>query len=242
MIVSDGGLASGGRIDLAGIPGSIATAGTTQTGTLRVEDGGQELRCALAWVEDAGDALAHDLDLEMVSPSGKVYFGNFFTEDVDGDGILDAGENCHDRGLPTRWMRRSGASRPTPAAPSPGRGATPGTRWRPSSSHPDGWRQVEVGRLDAAGDLPDRHGQPAVRRQLLRPGRHRILGSLRPGRVRLLGQARSPGQRVHRRPRRRRPARRKSGRGRRSRSSTCCNGSMRTAAGRHRPRQRDRRG
>ena len=89
---------SGGRIDLAGIPGSIATAGTTQTGTLRVEDGGQELRCALAWVEDAGDALAHDLDLEMVSPSGKVYFGNFFTEDVDGDGVLDAGENCHDRG------------------------------------------------------------------------------------------------------------------------------------------------
>ena len=36
----------------------------------------------------------------MVSPSGKVYFGNFFTEDVDGDGVLDAGENCHDRGAP----------------------------------------------------------------------------------------------------------------------------------------------
>ncbi len=98
MIVSDGGLPSGGRVDLAGIPGTIATAGTTQTGTLRIEDGTRELRCALAWTEDAGDALAHDLDLEMVAPSGKVYFGNFFTEDLDGDGKLDPGENCHDRG------------------------------------------------------------------------------------------------------------------------------------------------
>jgi hypothetical protein len=98
MIVSDGGLASGGRVDLAGLPGTIGSAGTTQTGTFRVEAATGELRCALAWTEDAGDALAHDLDLEMVSPSGKVYFGNFFTEDVNGNRLLDAGENCHDRG------------------------------------------------------------------------------------------------------------------------------------------------
>jgi hypothetical protein len=103
MVVSDGGLPSGGRLDLAGIPGTIASAGTTQTGTLRVEDGTRELRCALAWTEDAGDALAHDLDLEMVSPSGKVYLGNFFSEDLNGNGALDAGENCVDRaGIPNR--------------------------------------------------------------------------------------------------------------------------------------------
>jgi hypothetical protein len=98
MILSDGGLLAGGRVDISGIPGSSPAAGTTQSGTVRINSNQKELRCALAWVEDAGDALAHDLDLEMVSPSGKVYFGNFFTEDVDRDGIHDAGENCLDRG------------------------------------------------------------------------------------------------------------------------------------------------
>ncbi len=97
MAVADGGI-PGGRLDLPGLTGTIASAGVTQTGTLRV-DGQAELRCALAWTEDAGDALAHDLDLELVSPTGKVYLGNFFTEDVDRDDFLDPGENCNPPGF-----------------------------------------------------------------------------------------------------------------------------------------------
>jgi len=97
MIVSDGGLNAGGRVDISGVSGVTGAAGTAQSGTIAINSNQRELRCALAWTEDAGDALAHDLNLEMVSPSGKVYFGNFFTEDVDGNGALDAGENCVDR-------------------------------------------------------------------------------------------------------------------------------------------------
>ena len=138
---------------------------------------------------------------------------------------------------PTPWTRRSGASRPTPAASSPAPGATPRTRPRPSSSPPTpsgtasttipalGSRaadnQIEAGNWTCQGDLPDGIGQPAVRRELLRPGRRGLVGPLRPGRVRL--QRHRPGHRERvdrpRRSRRRSP-RPRSRAARRSRSST----------------------
>ena len=45
-------------------------------------------------VEGSGDALINDLDLELVSPSGDLYYGNFFTDDRNADGVLDPDEDC----------------------------------------------------------------------------------------------------------------------------------------------------
>src|SRR5262249_40064108 len=72
LIVADGGIA-GGRND-TGLSGT-ANSGVTETWSqLNVCDKNQELRVALAWIEDSGDSLVHDLDLELQSPSGRVYY------------------------------------------------------------------------------------------------------------------------------------------------------------------------
>ncbi|MCP3981019.1 MAG: S8 family serine peptidase [bacterium] len=94
-LVCDGGI-DGGRCDLAGLTGALdAVAGETDSTTFVVGDPRQELRVALAWVEASGQALVNDLDLELIAPSGRTYFGNFFTEDDDRDGSLDPpAEDC----------------------------------------------------------------------------------------------------------------------------------------------------
>ena len=99
--VVDGGI-PGGVNDL-GLPGSInATASVTQSVAFEVCDDLQELRVSLAWVESTSSALINDLDLELVSPDPDgggpltpiTYAGNYFTDDNDKDGIIDALEDC----------------------------------------------------------------------------------------------------------------------------------------------------
>ncbi len=74
-----------------------------QSGAFTVCDDTEELRVALTWVEgvDAGNVgvLQNDLDLELEAPSGKIYIGNFFTDDQDRNGIFDSiTEDCPDSG------------------------------------------------------------------------------------------------------------------------------------------------
>ena len=38
--------------------------------------------------------VLRNLDLEVVSPSGQIYPGNFFTDDLNRSGGIDAGEDC----------------------------------------------------------------------------------------------------------------------------------------------------
>lgn len=104
LIVTDGGItaAGGGGAganinDLGGtITGQIdAVGGATQSATFDLCDDTQELRVALTWTEALGDGAINDLDLELVSPSGKLYYGNYFTDDDNGDGIVDPlSEDC----------------------------------------------------------------------------------------------------------------------------------------------------
>ncbi len=96
LIVTDGDTPGAGRQDITGAAdfnGSIAH-GLTDQGTFEVCDTSSELRVALSWVEGSGSSLVNNLDLELVAPSGKVYFGNYFTDDNDRDRVLDAGEDC----------------------------------------------------------------------------------------------------------------------------------------------------
>ena len=84
-------------IDSTGLSGT-AVAGT-ETYTFRVEDNTQALSIALAWIDPTGDALQKDLSLRLVAPGGgPIYKGNFFSEDVNINDVLDTAagnvENC----------------------------------------------------------------------------------------------------------------------------------------------------
>ena len=90
---------AGGPNDLAGLDGTVdAETGTglsPDEATFEVCNSMEELRVALAWVEAEGDALINDLDLELESPSGKIFYGNYFTDDDNRDGELDLNtEDC----------------------------------------------------------------------------------------------------------------------------------------------------
>jgi hypothetical protein len=96
MIVADGGIA-GGRLDIPGLTGSINTSvAQIDTGTFQVCDDTKELRIALAWIDpyNASGLLDRNLDLELIAPSNKVYYGNYFTDDNNRSGASGAGENC----------------------------------------------------------------------------------------------------------------------------------------------------
>ena len=73
-------------------------ANVTTTDTFQVCDDEQELRIALAWTDpkDVGSAgfLTNNLELELVSPTGQEYIGNYFTDDNNQDGVNQAGEDC----------------------------------------------------------------------------------------------------------------------------------------------------
>ena len=91
MIVADGGI-PGGKNDTT-LAGSIGQ-GAVQSFAFTVNDTSHELRVGLSWVEAQGDVMANDLDLELVSPSGRTYAGNYFTDDLNRNRLVDAGEDC----------------------------------------------------------------------------------------------------------------------------------------------------
>lgn len=93
LIVADGGIVGGkNNTSLSG----AATAGADETYPFTISDTTQELRVALAWMDPVGDTLVNNLDLELVSPTGKVYYGNYFTDDNDRDRQCDVAEDCGD--------------------------------------------------------------------------------------------------------------------------------------------------
>ncbi|MBD3869205.1 MAG: S8 family serine peptidase, partial [Acidobacteria bacterium] len=95
IIVKDGGLTDDVFGDLSGLSGVMPLAGGTQSELFQVCDDTYELRIALTWMEAQGDTLQNDLDLEIQDPAGNVYYGNYFTDDDNKDGVIDAGtENC----------------------------------------------------------------------------------------------------------------------------------------------------
>jgi len=93
--ITDGGIA-GGKKDISGLTGDLNTGiAETDTGTFTVCDDAKELRVALTWMDSTQDLLGRNLDLELQSPSGKIYFGNYFTDDNNRSGAIDAGEDCN---------------------------------------------------------------------------------------------------------------------------------------------------
>ena len=108
LIVADGGTA-GGRLDISGLTGSLNlnNLANIDTGTFTVCDDSKELRVALVWMDAPGANLVRDLDLEVCPPSNstctvptgataspKIYFGNYFSDDDNRDGDIQAGEGC----------------------------------------------------------------------------------------------------------------------------------------------------
>jgi hypothetical protein len=93
LIVVDGEFGFG---DLSGLDGSVnAQTGSTDSENFEVCDDEQTLRIALAWIEESGNALVNDLHLEVEAPSGKIYYGNYFTDDDDRDDVIDRlSEDC----------------------------------------------------------------------------------------------------------------------------------------------------
>ncbi len=94
LIVEDGDTATNPPTGL-GLPGSIG-ANATQPTTFNVCDASKELRVALAWTEPQGQSTVNNLDLELESPSGKIYYGNYFTDDNNRNGTFtgDPAEDC----------------------------------------------------------------------------------------------------------------------------------------------------
>ncbi|MEE8410972.1 MAG: hypothetical protein V3S47_00615 [Acidobacteriota bacterium] len=102
LIVADGGIV-GGVSNLSGLDGVLngTVAGETDSQTFEVCAPDSQLRVALAWMDlpAPGDngTLNTDLDLELISPSGRVYYGNYFTDDDNRDFVVDAtSEDCPD--------------------------------------------------------------------------------------------------------------------------------------------------
>jgi hypothetical protein len=93
LVVCDGGIA-GGVCNTGSVDGTIGPAAGSETYSLQVVDNTQNLVVSLAWIEDSGEALTNNLNLQLTSPSGKIYWGNYFTDDNNKNGVLDAGENC----------------------------------------------------------------------------------------------------------------------------------------------------
>jgi len=91
LIVADGGIPGGANT--TSLSGDVSQ-GEVDSSEITVCDDSRELRVALAWIEDSGAFLVNDLDLELVSPSGKTYLGNYFTDDNSRNGILGPLEDC----------------------------------------------------------------------------------------------------------------------------------------------------
>jgi hypothetical protein len=99
LIVVDGGISGGVKMLGTGGGNVNGTAnpqgGSFQESSFEVCDANQELRVALAWVEGQGISLQNDLDLEIESPGGRIYLGNYSTDDDDRNGATDpVTEDC----------------------------------------------------------------------------------------------------------------------------------------------------
>jgi hypothetical protein len=99
LIVADGSIV-GGPNNL-GLAGAIdATAVVVQASTFQVCNPDEQLRVTLAWNDETNigsdnGQLKNDLNLELQAPSGKIYFGNYFTDDDDRNNQIDGTtENC----------------------------------------------------------------------------------------------------------------------------------------------------
>ncbi len=108
LIVGDGGPAPAGLIPLAPLSLNLAP-NTNSSYSLNVCDNTQPLTVVIAWIDPSTtDVNSRDLDLKVTSPSGRVYLGNFFTDDgpttgggaVADNGTIEGNEECTYTGLP----------------------------------------------------------------------------------------------------------------------------------------------
>jgi len=82
--------------------------GTCVPYTINVCDTSQPLTVVISFIDPSiTDQDARDLDLQLTSPSGRVYQGNFFTDDSNDDNTLTGSEDCTYTGQP--WPVNSGA-------------------------------------------------------------------------------------------------------------------------------------
>jgi hypothetical protein len=92
----------------SGSPSTSCTSDANCTGvgtcvpySFNVCDTTQPLTVVISWMDPgAGETIVHDLNLEVTSPSGRLYLGNFFTDDSNDNSTIDAGEECTYSGLP----------------------------------------------------------------------------------------------------------------------------------------------
>jgi len=105
LIVADGGIAGG--VNSTTLNTTLAAGGSTST-AINVCDTSQPISIGLAWADQIGNDLVRDLDLELLSPAGRKYIGNFYTDNenanngaspIDED-TTDAGEGCEFAGQP----------------------------------------------------------------------------------------------------------------------------------------------
>ena len=118
LIVDDGGAAPAGLVHSTTLNKTIAPNGGSRTCSLspstgcasdadctglgtcvpytfNVCDSSQQLTAAIAWTDPSlNDVVSRHLALQLTSPSGRTYLGNFFTDDINDSKGIDAGEEC----------------------------------------------------------------------------------------------------------------------------------------------------
>ncbi|HXV76357.1 MAG TPA: S8 family serine peptidase, partial [Candidatus Polarisedimenticolaceae bacterium] len=98
LVVQDLVLSTGPR-SLGGL--DTVSASEVETATFDVCNPDEELRVVLTWLDPASldGTLTNDLNLRLVSPMDdqgqqRIYFGNYFTDDNNRNGVLDLNEDC----------------------------------------------------------------------------------------------------------------------------------------------------
>ncbi|HEX4825310.1 MAG TPA: hypothetical protein VFV19_13470 [Candidatus Polarisedimenticolaceae bacterium] len=97
LIVDDGGMVpAGGLIHSTNLNMNISPGSDSGVYSLNVCDNTQPLTISIAWMDpsNASDSLSRDLNLVVTAPNGKQYYGNFFTDDANGNGVIDGTEDC----------------------------------------------------------------------------------------------------------------------------------------------------
>jgi hypothetical protein len=97
LIVDDGGMnPPGGLVHGTNLVTNLAPGANSGIYSLSVCDNTQPLTVSIAWMDpsSASDTLSRDLNLEVTSPSGVKYLGNFFTDDANGDNLIGGLEEC----------------------------------------------------------------------------------------------------------------------------------------------------
>ena len=103
LIVDDGGFnPPGGIIHSTTLTTNLAPGASSGIYALNVCDNTQPLTVSIAWLDPstASANLSRDLDLKVTSPSTRHYIGNFFQDDKNDNGTIDAGEECTYTGAP----------------------------------------------------------------------------------------------------------------------------------------------